>query len=254
MLGIGWTEMLVIGVVALIVIGPRELPAMMQRFGKVVGSVRRMGAEFQREINRSVALDQVTDLRKSITEPLKKTTAEIAREFNKIGPSGTVQPSGAIKPATPGAQSVVAEIQAKAGMTPASDVVPAAPAKTGTTGAPAMTPVAAAAPASVAKTGPVKAAQVSKRAAKPKVETAAVSVPETPRPTPRKRTARVKPIESPAPPEAMPPATPAPKPKVAAKPRAAAKAAAPVKTGATKPSAARKPAARKSARAGDEEV
>ena len=38
MLGVGWTEMLVIGVVALIVIGPKDLPMMMQRLGKVIGT------------------------------------------------------------------------------------------------------------------------------------------------------------------------------------------------------------------------
>ena len=43
MLGVGWTEMLVIGVVALIVIGPKELPALMQKLGRFAGTVRRMG-------------------------------------------------------------------------------------------------------------------------------------------------------------------------------------------------------------------
>ena len=83
MLGVGWTEMLVIGVVALIVIGPKDLPVVMRRLGKVVGTIRRMGSEFQREINKTTGLDQITDLRRSITEPLKKTADEITREFNK---------------------------------------------------------------------------------------------------------------------------------------------------------------------------
>ncbi len=126
MLGVGWTEMLVIGVVALIVIGPKDLPMLMQRLGKAIGSIRRMGADFQRELNKTTGLDQITDLRRSITEPLKKTTAEITREFNKITPTG-VAPSGAIKPADPKAESVVAEIQAATGIAPAS---PAAPVMT----------------------------------------------------------------------------------------------------------------------------
>ena len=56
------------------------------------GQVRRHhpphGQDFQREINKSTGLDTVTDLRKSITEPLKKTTAEIRKEFNAIGADG----------------------------------------------------------------------------------------------------------------------------------------------------------------------
>ena len=40
MLGVGWTEMLVIGVVALIVIGPKDLPVMMGRIGKFAATIR----------------------------------------------------------------------------------------------------------------------------------------------------------------------------------------------------------------------
>lgn len=117
MFGIGWTEMLLIGVVALIVIGPKDLPVMMNRMGKAVNAIRRMGSEFQREINKATGLDEIRDLRKSITEPLKQTAAEIRNEFNKPLANGGVAPSGAIKPADPKAESVVDEIHAKVGMT-----------------------------------------------------------------------------------------------------------------------------------------
>lgn len=120
MLGVGWTEMLVIGIVALIVIGPKDLPMMMGRLGKAVSTIRRMGAEFQREINKTTGLDTVADLRRSITEPLKKSAAEITREFNKPLAGGGVAPSGAIKPAVAGTESVVDEIHQKVGMTPAA--------------------------------------------------------------------------------------------------------------------------------------
>lgn len=118
MLGLGWTEMLVIGVVALIVIGPKDLPVVMNRVGKIVGQIRRMGSEFQREINKSTGLDEVRNLRSSITAPLKKTSEEIRREFNAMTPTGP-KPSGVIKPADPNAESVVDEIKAAAGMAPA---------------------------------------------------------------------------------------------------------------------------------------
>lgn len=120
MFGLGWTEMLVIGVVALIVIGPKDLPVLMNRMGKFVSSIRKMGSEFQREINKASGLDQITDLRKSITEPLKQTATEIRKEFNKPLAGGGVEPSGIIKPKDPKAESVVAEIHEKVGMTPPS--------------------------------------------------------------------------------------------------------------------------------------
>ena len=117
MLGLGWTEMLVIGLVALIVIGPKDLPMVMGRIGKFVGQIRRMGNEFQREINRTTGLDEVRNLRNSITSPLKKTAEEIRKEFNTMTPSGP-QPSGAIKPADPKAESVVDELRSAAGRKP----------------------------------------------------------------------------------------------------------------------------------------
>jgi sec-independent protein translocase protein TatB len=119
MLGLGWTEMLVIGVVALIVIGPKDLPVVMNRIGKVVGQVRRMGSEFQRELNKTTGLDEVRNLRNSITSPLKKTADEIRQEFNAMTPTGP-KPSGIIKPADGKSESVVDEIKAAAGIMPAT--------------------------------------------------------------------------------------------------------------------------------------
>src|SRR5690606_38710836 len=74
-----------------------------------------MGSEFQREINRSTGLDEVRNLRNSISAPLKKTTEEIRREFNTMTPTGP-KPSGAIKPTDPNVESVVDEIKARANM------------------------------------------------------------------------------------------------------------------------------------------
>jgi len=131
MLGLGWTEMLVIGIAALIFVGPKDLPVVMNRIGKIAGQIRRMGAEFQREINKTTGLDEVRNLRNSITAPLKKTTDEIRREFNAMTPTG-VKPTGVIKPADPKVESVTEEIRAAAGMPPAvakpvaSAAVPAA--------------------------------------------------------------------------------------------------------------------------------
>ncbi|MBJ3785563.1 Sec-independent protein translocase protein TatB [Devosia sediminis] len=119
MLGLGWTEMLVIGVVALIFIGPKDLPVVMGKVGKVIGQIQRMGREFQREINKTTGLDEVRNLRTSITSPLKKTADEIRRDFNAIGKDGTQSPTGALKPTDPNTESVVDAIQQQAGMAPA---------------------------------------------------------------------------------------------------------------------------------------
>ncbi|WEK06332.1 MAG: Sec-independent protein translocase protein TatB [Candidatus Devosia phytovorans] len=181
MLGLGWTEMLVIGVVALIVIGPKDLPVVMNRVGKIVGQIRRMGSEFQREINKTTGLDEVRNLRNSITAPLKKTSDEIRREFNAMTPTGP-KPSGLIKPTDPSKESVVDAIKAQAGMTPVKPVVTEAPAT------PAM---------------PVKAATRPKAPARAKAA-----------PTKPVAAAKLPPIEAvPAPAETKPVAKPARKPR-----------------------------------------
>jgi sec-independent protein translocase protein TatB len=166
MLGLGWTEMLVIGIAALIVIGPKDLPVVMNRVGKIVGQIRRMGSEFQREINKTTGLDEVRNLRSSITAPLKKTTDEIRKEFNAMTPTGP-KPSGIIKPADPKAESVVDEIKAAAGMAPAktADQVAAEAGFKPAGPVPVASKAAVPAPAKkpAAKKAPVKAAAAPTR-------------------------------------------------------------------------------------------
>ena len=150
MFGAGWTEMLIIGIVALVVIGPKDLPVVMNRLGKVVASIRRMGSEFQRELNKTTGLNEIKNLRDSVTQPLKATADAIRKEFNTTTATGVVQPSGAIKPADPKVESVVDEIKAAAGIAPVAAAAPAV-----------MTPIAASA-ASVKPATSVKAATSAK--------------------------------------------------------------------------------------------
>ncbi len=51
MFDIGWTEMLVLGIVILLVMGPRELPSMLRTIGHYVGRVRHMAQNFRDQLN-----------------------------------------------------------------------------------------------------------------------------------------------------------------------------------------------------------
>lgn len=127
MFGAGWTEMLIIGVVALVVIGPKDLPVVMAKLGRMVRTVRRMGDEFRRELDKTTGLDQITELRRSITEPLRQTSDEIMREFNRQTATG-VEPSGIMKPTDPNVESVYDQIAATSGL-PTSTTAPASEAE-----------------------------------------------------------------------------------------------------------------------------
>ena len=53
MLDIGWMELVVIGAVALIVVGPKELPGMFRTAGQYLGKARGMAREFQRSMEQA---------------------------------------------------------------------------------------------------------------------------------------------------------------------------------------------------------
>lgn len=77
MFDIGWSELVVIGVVALVVIGPKDLPGALRSLGKAIGTIRRMASDFQGQFNEALKeaeLDelrqQVADLKRMATEPV----------------------------------------------------------------------------------------------------------------------------------------------------------------------------------------
>jgi sec-independent protein translocase protein TatB len=64
---IGWTEMLVVACVAVIVVGPKDLPKMLRTVGKTVSGLRRMAGDFQKQFDdaiREADLDDVRDIAK----------------------------------------------------------------------------------------------------------------------------------------------------------------------------------------------
>ncbi|MCY4007334.1 MAG: Sec-independent protein translocase protein TatB [Rhodobacteraceae bacterium] len=66
MLDIGWTELLLIGVVALIVVGPKDLPSMFRALGRITGRMRSMAREFQNAMNQAADETGVGDIAKDI--------------------------------------------------------------------------------------------------------------------------------------------------------------------------------------------
>ncbi len=71
------TEFLVIALVALIVIGPRELPGLLRQFGQMVGKVRRMASEFQEQLNNAVEHSEVQEIKKDLKDVADKARIEV---------------------------------------------------------------------------------------------------------------------------------------------------------------------------------
>jgi sec-independent protein translocase protein TatB len=67
MLDFSWGEFLVIGTVALVVIGPKELPGVLRTVGQAVGKVRRMASEFQGQFQEALREAEFEDAKRTIS-------------------------------------------------------------------------------------------------------------------------------------------------------------------------------------------
>jgi sec-independent protein translocase protein TatB len=76
MFDIGWGELVVIGIVALIAIGPKELPTVLRTLGQYMGKVRRMASEFQGQFQEAMREAELAELKKQ-AEDLKSSVGNI---------------------------------------------------------------------------------------------------------------------------------------------------------------------------------
>lgn len=86
MFDIGWSELMIIGVVALIVVGPKDLPMMFRKVGNFVGKARGMASDFQSAMNQAADESGVKDLAESV-----KKAADIKDDLSLKGVGGKVK-------------------------------------------------------------------------------------------------------------------------------------------------------------------
>jgi len=115
MFDIGWGELVVIGIVALIAIGPKELPTVLRTLGQYMAKIRRMASEFQgqfqeamREAEMADLKKQAEDLKNSVSDlaninPMADTQKEIERAFDIPEPGKATEVPAEASPATPSA-------------------------------------------------------------------------------------------------------------------------------------------------------
>ena len=95
MFDISWSEFAIIAVIALIAIGPKELPGVLRMVGQWMGKARRMAAEFQSQFQEAMREAEMADLKKEVDDmasgiknydPLKDVRADVeslGKDFEK---------------------------------------------------------------------------------------------------------------------------------------------------------------------------
>jgi sec-independent protein translocase protein TatB len=111
MFDVGWSELLVIAVVALVFIGPKELPGVLRAVGQWTGKIRRMASEFQDQFREAMREAEMADLKKDIDEATGNLGAGLD-PFAEIKQAAEWTPPAtpsADAPPVPPAEAVMAE-------------------------------------------------------------------------------------------------------------------------------------------------
>jgi sec-independent protein translocase protein TatB len=83
MFDVGFSELLVIGLVALIVIGPERLPRVARTLGILAGRLQRYVADVKADINREVELDELRKMKDSVQQAASGFESSVQSEINK---------------------------------------------------------------------------------------------------------------------------------------------------------------------------
>src|SRR5262245_44122761 len=89
--GIGYTEIMVIALVAIIVIGPKDLPKVLRAFGRTMQKVRGMAREFQGHLDQAMREAGVDDIKREIDNLKTMNPVEdVKKEINSISASNPI--------------------------------------------------------------------------------------------------------------------------------------------------------------------
>ncbi|MHB0950490.1 MAG: Sec-independent protein translocase protein TatB [Allorhizobium sp.] len=80
MLDIGWTELLVIAVILIVVVGPKDLPPMIRAFGKMTSRLRKTAGEFRSQFDEALREAELDDLRKTVSDVRSLNPANAMRD------------------------------------------------------------------------------------------------------------------------------------------------------------------------------
>lgn len=95
MFGMGWSEMVLIGIVALIVVGPKDLPGMFRTLGQFTGKARGMAREFSKAMEAAADESGVKDISKTIKAASNPTAFGTDKLREAAGLKSSFKPGGA---------------------------------------------------------------------------------------------------------------------------------------------------------------
>ena len=84
MFDLGWSELLVIGIVALIVVGPKDLPVLFRQVGQFVGKAKGMAREFSQAMNDAADESGVREVSQGLNKSLKAATNPIGSAMDGV--------------------------------------------------------------------------------------------------------------------------------------------------------------------------
>ena len=80
MFDIGWTEILILAVVSLFVIGPKDIPKFLGYIGRLIGKIRGITSDFRETVDDAIKNSELEEVRKEISF----TDPELSKNFNEI--------------------------------------------------------------------------------------------------------------------------------------------------------------------------
>ncbi|MGY5777108.1 Sec-independent protein translocase protein TatB [Rhizobium sp. LEGMi135b] len=169
MFDIGWSELVVIAVVALVVIGPKELPTTLRTIGKMTARARKVAGEFRAQFDEAMREAELDDVRQTIADAQKLNPMNSLREaMNPLRDMGNEIKADLQRVATPDKAASAATPLPSEPVPGVSSGLPEALAATSTMPAASSNPPPAAAPEAPAAVVPQPVAAVSEAAEKPK--------------------------------------------------------------------------------------
>jgi sec-independent protein translocase protein TatB len=127
MFDIGWSELVVIAVVALIAIGPKELPGVLRMVGQWMGKARKMAAEFQGQFQEAMREAEMADLKKSFDEVKEAATGFTSNNVMTELEKDVTDALAIDKPVDAQVASAIGEPATPPGDAPVTPTEPAAP-------------------------------------------------------------------------------------------------------------------------------